>query len=436
MNAGGGQGGYQTASYRTCMRPMSDKTFYIHSNPCTEKEWQNVSSYLREVSQQRGISGLKDDDSDLDYRTAMALLDVNGDSKINTQDAKSLPAGFETVEAILLRHGMPIHKEPAAMGLLVERVLAVIKESIAEWDDKHRGLVTVKTAIEKAHDIQDIIYTVEYLENGIKIISGTFKMGDCSMQFHGGALVQGLMSFADPEQPIRTLQAGDHGDGCFPMEAHETPMTLRKAFEAEKYALEIPQAPEHAPDMSQMPVYGFPRGSHNNDAYHWMLAYLAHVPPDQWDDPWINQHGQELSFSKIMRAATDAYLAHTKNLPGDHSYLHMVEVLTKYHSTLGNLEQLNAIRDKFLHHELKTDLADFPLLHFSEVAHYGESLGVLLSNPHIQWSRNDKEIVHRWVYQLRHFITDLLCQHPRESELSHLYKGLELIQQQAHRVDY
>jgi hypothetical protein len=165
------------------------------------------------------------------------------------------------------------------------------------------------------------------------------------------------------------------------------------------------------------------------DAYHFLALLIAHEP-----DPgatWKNHLGQPLSADLLLDQARDYYLSSsdTPAEPADHSNLHLVEVLLGASRRRG--QDPDAIKRHFLAVELRRDAfepADETLL----LAHYTESLGLLLADPRTRWSPEERGRVRAWLGRLDARFSALEAEESRR--LAHLLRGLRLVREHADRL--
>lgn len=162
-----------------------------------------------------------------------------------------------------------------------------------------------------------------------------------------------------------------------------------------------------------------------------LLRYEADL-----DRSWTNRLGQRLSTRSLLDAAWDHYLQprDAEEEFKDHSHLHLVEILLAYNQRLppGERRDPNALKRRLLEIELvRRDTGEAEV---SEVlGHTAESLGLLLSEPAVDWSPAEKAQVRAWLTELETVQLVELDEVPLQ-HLAHLRRGLFLIDAHADRL--
>ena len=136
----------------------------------------------------------------------------------------------------------------------------------------------------------------------------------------------------------------------------------------------------------------------------------------------------------LLRNARSRYLA--ERSPDiereDHSYLHLVELLLAYDRRRGDERDPNEIKRHFLRVDLARE--DFAGDAGSEaLAHYVESLGLLLDDPATTWEPDERRRVVAWLSTLEQDRFRDLGPVPIQ-HLSHVLKGLRLVQKNQDRL--
>jgi hypothetical protein len=192
---------------------------------------------------------------------------------------------------------------------------------------------------------------------------------------------------------------------------------------------ELPAAPQ-LPRMRARFATGSEPGE--SDAYELLGLLVAHEP-----DPsatWKNHLGQELSVELLLGNTRDYYLTH-RTAAGelaDHSHLHLVEVLLAWQRRR-SAHDADAIKRRFLEVELARE--EFAGDDGSEaLAHYVESLGLLVADPDVAWRPDEKRRVTGWLRRLERDRFDDL-EPVRLQHLTHLLKGLRLIAEHRTRLE-
>ena len=170
------------------------------------------------------------------------------------------------------------------------------------------------------------------------------------------------------------------------------------------------------------------------DAYN-ALALLVRYE-DDLRAQWTNRLGQRLNTQLLLDNTWDHYLVprSADEEFADHSYLHLVEILLAYNSRLGAGERRdpNSLKQRLLSVELER--REFGGYDASEaLGHYVESLGFLLAESDVAWSKAEKAKVLEWLRELETVrfreIDGVPLQH-----LSHLLLGLRSVESNAARL--
>jgi hypothetical protein len=308
----------------------------------------------------------------------------------------------------------------------VEAHLARKREALEEWIS-HYGLVfpveqtVLLAAMEPVRVYGEVDALVVGTENGFEP--------------HGGGVLALLLAHWRPDGRACTLDDGFYFAG------NHARIPLRALYASHKRQLYLPEPSRVSseiagavPDAPQLPRMRLSVGGAgvavDVDSYHQLLMLAEHEA-----DPsaaWTNAQGQQLSSALVLEHARSHYLStgDTPAEPEDHSNLHLVEVLLAASRRLGSDPE--AIRQRFLSVELQResfDPDDASLL----LAHYAESLGLLVADPRFQWSLEERQKVNRWLGWLesQHF-RDLDAEDPRH--LAHLLRGLRLIRSHQTRI--
>ena len=250
---------------------------------------------------------------------------------------------------------------------------------------------------------------------------------------HGAGLLDLLFATWRPEGRAPRL------DDAFWFETNRARLPLAALYASHRNEIFLPVpgvATEEIrgalPDRPQLPRMRFEvlgPAPVETDSYHLLLLLTAHEP--DLSATWSNSAGQRLSAALLLDHARDYYLASTDTPaePADHSNLHLVEVLLN--ASRRRNEDPDAIKRHFLAAELRRDAfepADETLL----LAHYAESLGLLLADPRTRWSAEERGQVRTWLDRLD---TRFAKREAEESRrLAHLLRGLRLVQEHAERL--
>ncbi|MFP8875120.1 MAG: hypothetical protein VCB42_11500, partial [Myxococcota bacterium] len=203
--------------------------------------------------------------------------------------------------------------------------------------------------------------------------------------------------------------------------------------DAEAIAEQLPEVPVLARTRMRHRANGPPETS-ELDAFSALILLLRYEA--DLDRGWTNRLGQRLSTRTLLDAAWGHYLLprNAEEEFGDHSHLHLVEILLAYNRRLppGERRDPNALKRRLL--EIELARRDTGEAEVSEVlGHATESLGLLLAEPAVQWSPAEKAQVRAWLAELETVrlaeIDDVPLQH-----LAHLRRGLFLIETHAERL--
>lgn len=153
--------------------------------------------------------------------------------------------------------------------------------------------------------------------------------------------------------------------------------------------------------------------------------------PEEKRTPFKGINGKEYSLEKIAE--------HTFNLTTGDRYLpfetvednlHIPMFAISYFAERGETKKLEALKQLALN-RIREILEESTLLEYQtrfvgRVGHYTEFLGELADCPLVQWNNRDKEIVARWLDEIK--IATPRGFPERSGELAHLVKGLRRIE--------
>jgi hypothetical protein len=168
------------------------------------------------------------------------------------------------------------------------------------------------------------------------------------------------------------------------------------------------------------------------DAYSFLRLLVAREP-----DPgatWTNHLGQELSVDRLLENVRGHYLGERgpEAEVADHSNLHLVELLLAYDRRRRDVGGSEEVKRRFLEVELAR--RDFEGADGIEaLAHYAESLGLLLADPRVAWRPEERGRVRDWLGALERRLPDLDA--APLAELAHLLRGLRLVDEHRTRLD-
>lgn len=163
-----------------------------------------------------------------------------------------------------------------------------------------------------------------------------------------------------------------------------------------------------------------------------LLGLLVTLEPDP-SATWTSHLAQHLSANLLLGETRGYYLASrdTPGEPPDHSNLHLVELLLD--ASRRGATDPDPIKQHFLAVELSRrqfDPADGTLV----IAHYVESLGLLLADARLRWSAAERQQVRDWLGWVEaEPFRDLASVDP--PRLTHLLRGLRLIRKNRQRLD-
>jgi hypothetical protein len=261
------------------------------------------------------------------------------------------------------------------------------------------------------------------------------------IELHGGGVLELIMTLWQPDGRPASLA------DAFPFSLSGGAVPLQEIYDSMRMQIylpttaigpgEISDEPPASATLPRMRVRHATRGvleEEDLDAYN-ALALLVRQEPDL-GRTWINRAGQRVSAHDLLDRSWDHYL-----LPrtpeeefADHSYLHLVEILLAYNSRLGAGERRdpNSLKQRLLSVELER--REYGGYDASEaLGHYVESLGFLLAESDVAWSKAEKAKVLEWLRELETVrfreIDGVPVQH-----LSHLLLGLRSVESNAARL--
>lgn len=192
-------------------------------------------------------------------------------------------------------------------------------------------------------------------------------------------------------------------------------------------------------DGSRMPKIGY-----DKDTLYLAKAILKTIPYDQWDAVHMNYSGSEITIRDLFDQYEKAYLSsgNEQNLASvfyhfDHTTWHLPALLLAYYDKKG--EDPQVIKDVFLARELGIESnkifdKEFTMGTFSQLAHYAESLGLLLDHDKISWKPEEIQKIKVWLVDVRDYVSqlDIVSQ---SQEIAHLIKGLRLIEKNEFKLN-
>jgi len=254
---------------------------------------------------------------------------------------------------------------------------------------------------------------------------------------HGGGVLALLLAHWRPDgRPARL-------DDRFGFAAGRQRLALEEIYRGHQRQvfLPVPGSPPEAiegrlPETPQLPRMRFrywtPAGFLETDAYKFLGLLLAHE--EDWGKTWRNHLEQPLSVDRLLENARSYYLTNrsTEAEVADHTHLHLVELLLTYDRGHRSRSDPNDIKRRFLDVELSRE--SFEGEDGSEaLAHYVESLGLLLADPRVSWQPEEARRVLEWLRRLERDRFQELAAVPIE-HLAHLLKGLRRIEANGSRL--
>lgn len=313
----------------------------------------------------------------------------------------------------------------AQLRARVEAQLETQRESL-KASPSHYGLV-----FEIAQpDLLAFMEQIRVYRNGDGFVLGVAH----GPESYGGGLLALLLDAWRPAGRAARLE------DVFPFEAGRHPVELAEIYRSHRRQIFLPVEGREAaaiggelPAGPELPRVRFRYWTHpkpvETPAYKLLSLLIAHE-----EDPsatWTNHLGQELSVDRLLRNTRGRYLAQrsTDEELADHSWLHLVELLLAYERRRSQPAGAEEIQRRFLEVELVRE--NFAGEAGSEaLAHYVESLGVLLAEPRVTWQPQERRQVKRWLRELEREHFQRLGVVPLQHQ-AHLLRGLRLIE--AHR---
>jgi hypothetical protein len=260
-------------------------------------------------------------------------------------------------------------------------------------------------------------------------------------ELHGGALLDFLFRHWRPEG--RAARPEDR----FPFPHESVALGTIYAGHRRQIFLPVPGRPAEAirgalpdpPALARMLFFAETESVQvvERDAYSFLRLLVARE--DDFAASWKNEVGQELSVDLLLQHAWRHYLQErsAESERADHSNLHLVEVLLAYHHRgaegPGSSRGLdpNAIKRRYMTRELARPDSETD---DEGLAHYAESLGWLLADPHVTWNADERAQVNAWLEQLEKERFADLAAFEEGAELTHLVKGLRLLRTHRSRL--
>jgi len=261
------------------------------------------------------------------------------------------------------------------------------------------------------------------------------------IELHGGGVLALIATLWRPNG--RPAELSD----AFPFVAIQRAVPLREIYDSLQMQVFLPVPGLENEDIDgQLPTYPeLPRtlmqhATHGRlesselDAYD-ALALLVRYEDDS-NATWTNRLGQRLSVATLLDSSWDHYVAprSAEQEFADHSYLHLVEILLAYNRRLEPKMQRdpNRLKQRLLSVELEREA--YGGYEASEaIGHYVESLGFLLAEPGVSWTKPEQAKVCAWIRDLETVRLTQLGEAPVQ-HLAHLRRGLAKIEANAARM--
>jgi hypothetical protein len=260
------------------------------------------------------------------------------------------------------------------------------------------------------------------------------------IELHGGGVLELIATLWRPNgQPAQL-------DDAFPFARSNRAVALREIYDSLRMQIFLPELGLEATNRETLlPRAGLPRTrmQHANsgmretvelDAYN-ALALLLRYERDV-DATWTNRMGQRISTASLLDSTWNNYVVPRRADEefSDHSYLHLVEVLLAYceRSAANAPRDPNELKRRLLSVELKRKT--FGGYEASEaLSHYVDSLGFLVADPNVTWTKPEKTQVRAWLGDLETSRQIRINTAPMQ-HLAHLLRGLERIVAHAERL--
>lgn len=261
------------------------------------------------------------------------------------------------------------------------------------------------------------------------------------IELHGGGVLELISTLWRPNG--RSAELGD----AFPFSRSEHAVPLREIYDSMRIQIFLPvpmtggnelngQLPV-SPELPRMRVRHRRNGRLEEaelDAYNALALLLRYEADLQMT--WRNRFGQRISGATLLESAWDHYVIprSPEEEFSDHSYLHLVELLLAYHRRLDveARRDPNVLKRRLLSVELERK--EYGGYAASEaLSHYVESLGFLLAEPGIRWTKTEKEKVLAWLRDLETVRLVEIDKAPLQ-HLAHLLRGLRRIEANADRL--
>jgi hypothetical protein len=291
-----------------------------------------------------------------------------------------------------------------------------------------------------------LLYELEpgYIEERLQSIAANwdgvgFVLGnEYGAEPHGGGILALLLEHWRPDSRPAALE------DAFWFAGNGKRLRLAEIYRGHQRQLFLPVSGRSAdaidgqlPGTPQLPRMRFRHSSRpepiETDAYSFLRLLVAHEA--DLAATWINHLGQELSVDLLLGNVRGHYLSDRgpDAEVADHSNLHLVELLLAYDRRRGDERGAEEVKRRFLEVELaRRDFEGEAAV--EALAHYAESLGLLLADPRVGWRPEERERVTIWLGELERDRMPDLDAVPLQ-ELSHLLRGLRLVDEHRARLE-
>jgi len=245
------------------------------------------------------------------------------------------------------------------------------------------------------------------------------------VELHGGGVLALLLGYWRPDGRAARL------DDAFRFAPRRSPLPLGTIYAAYRRQLALP-------DDGPLPRLALRLDSGDGrveiadrDAYAFLQLLLAHE--DDLDRTWTNVEGQSLSVTSLLTPVWVHQQARPalRSEPADHSELHLVELLLAW-ARRDPSRDLEAVKSRFLERDIA---GGPPPQDAAEVlGHAVESLGLLLAEPSLSWTSDERSRVRAWLAGLEAgTFADVSA--ISLNRLAHVARGLALVSRHRARLE-
>ncbi len=317
----------------------------------------------------------------------------------------------------------PDFERGVEIALGVMEMTAVDRMARGAWGLKHAGLLKPVSKSAYLEEVKALdVHAIQVGRHG-------YVPDD---ERHGGAILEELTNASDGFIPDEKITFPVRDPRNFYRELNPVQLTPKGMLETYKHCLKMPGS-DFWLKAGMLPDLDC---NFSVDSYAYLSVLLREVPVEGWSRPWKTIHGEKLSIHAVMRGALEGY----RNWDGStdegyvhisHSHLHAPALLLDYFEKTGR--DPNEIKALFLNRELSGDQREEhpDRYSFSIVAHYTESLGLLMDSGAMTWSDADRAVARDWI---EYALTVYAVAKDQSAELSHMIRGLRLIRKNLHKI--